>query len=89
MNNVINKIRCWKNKIFDDSVWDFIVGILCTAFAIFVAIIPREFMILIIPLLLTIFNQIENRMFEIKDLILRMIAPVLTYIYITFMHIKL
>ena len=90
MGICLNDIRSWKNKHFPDWLWDVIVGAALTllaliAWAVVVWLgVPFDcnLLVLAIPFSFTVWNQFLNRIFELKDAVLRMVVPVVVYLII-------
>lgn len=77
---LLENIRTWKNKHFTDWFWDLLVGLVCAVIGISFMFIQKEWFILIIPFVITVANQVYNKLFEPKDFMLRMAIPILIFI---------
>lgn len=77
---ILEKIRIWKNSVFPDWVWDVLVGGGLAEVGLLGLIINTDCLILAIPFIVTIINQIYNKIFEPKDFILRMAIPIILYV---------
>jgi hypothetical protein len=71
----IEKIREWKNKVFKDWLWDLLIGCVLS-----LPVLLIDINILIIPFVVTITNQVYNKLFEPKDFALRMAIPIIIQI---------
>ena len=69
---LLENIRAWKNKHFSDWFWDLLIGLLCCIPALIFGL-----NVLLIPFIITVINQLYNRLFEPKDFALRMTIPIL------------
>ena len=74
--SMLSKIRAWKLKLFKDWQWDLLVG---GALGLTALSFNQDWLILALPLLFTIWNQMYNRLFEPKDFLLRMTIPSAIY----------
>lgn len=72
---LLEQIRAWKNKHFQDWLWDLLVGGLLAIASLIVGI-----NVMIIPFLVTLVNQFYNKLFEPKDFALRMAIPIIIFI---------
>ena len=77
---ILENIRTWKNKVFPDWLWDILVGGLLGCLGLFGLLIQANWLVLAIPFIVTVINQFYNRLFELKDGLLRMIIPTILYI---------
>lgn len=72
---LLENIRNWKNKTFTDWQWDLLVGGFLAILSVFVGI-----NVLIVPFIVTAINQFYNRLFELKDFVLRMVIPLIIFV---------
>jgi hypothetical protein len=77
--SILSKIRAWKLKSFKDWQWDLLVGGVLGLIAL---PFSQDWLILVLPLLFTVWNQIYNKLFEPKDFLLRMLIPLIIYLLI-------
>ena len=79
MKQLLSNIRIWKNRTFPDWLWDLLVGAACGAIG---ALTTVDWLVLVVPAVVTTWNQFLNRIFEPKDAVLRMVVPVIMYLII-------
>jgi hypothetical protein len=82
MNKLLSKIRDWKNRIFPDWLWDILVGAGCGIVGLLGLIINVSWLVLVVPIVVTVVNQAYNKVFEPKDAVRRMGVPVIIYFLI-------
>jgi hypothetical protein len=80
MNKLLSKIRAWKNRIFPDWLWDVLVGAGCGIVGLSGLLIHVNWLVLVVPFVVTVVNQAYNKVFEWKDFVLRMIVPVILFL---------
>jgi hypothetical protein len=76
----LEKLRAWKNRIFPDWLWDILVGAGCGIVGLLGLLINVSWLVLVVPFVVTVWNQIFNKVFEPKDAALRMIVPVILFL---------
>jgi len=72
---LLEQIRSWKNRTFTDWQWDLLVGGALAILSVFASI-----NVLLIPFIVTVLNQLYNKLFEPLDFILRMTIPITIFI---------
>lgn len=72
---LLEQIRAWKNRIFTDWKWDLLVGGVLAILSLFAGINA-----LLIPFIITLVNQVYNKLFEPLDFILRMTIPIIIFV---------
>ena len=89
---LLENIRDWKNSTFHDWQWDLLVGGVCGIVSVIVMIVADAilfrlgydvnlwWLILLLPFLVTVVNQLYNKLFEPKDFALRMAIPIIIFI---------
>ena len=82
MDTYLSKMRDWKNRNFKDWLWDLLVGAGCGVVGLLGLLIDAEWLVVAVPLVVTVVNQLYNKLFEPKDAVLRMVVPVVMYIII-------
>jgi hypothetical protein len=76
----LENLRAWKNRIFPDWLWDILVGAGCGIVGLLGLLINVSWLVLVVPFVVTVWNQIFNKVFEPKDAALRMIVPVILFL---------
>ena len=79
MKQLLSNLRIWKNRLFPDWLWDLLVGAACVAIGLLTTV---DWLVLVVPFVVTAINQLYNRIFEPKDAVLRMAVPVIMYLII-------
>ena len=79
MKQLLSNIRTWKNRIFPDWQWDLLVGAACGAIGLLTSV---NWLVLLVPAVVTVCNQLYNRVFEPVDAALRMVVPIIMYLII-------
>jgi uncharacterized membrane protein YjjP (DUF1212 family) len=72
----LENLRAWKNRIFPDWLWDILVGGACGLVGLLTGV---NWLVLVVPFVVTAINQAYNKVFEWKDAALRMIVPVILF----------
>jgi hypothetical protein len=80
----LETIRAWKNRIFPDWLWDILVGSGCGIVGLLGLLIHISWLVLVVPIVVTVVNQLYNKVFEPKDAVRRMIVPVAIYLILIF-----
>jgi len=76
---LLENLRAWKNRIFPDWLWDILVGAACGVVGLLGLIIHVSWLVLVVPFVVTVVNQLYNKVFEPKDFVFRMIVPVILF----------
>ena len=85
---LFSKIRTWKNRTFLDWQWDLLIGGACVISAYIIGFVLSLFDIyivldnigktsLIFALITNLLSWYLNRIFELKDFLLRLIIPLI------------
>ena len=77
LNSALAFIRAWKLRTFPDWVWDLLVGLVLGLVGLLTNFTP---LILAIPFVVAVVNQVYNRLFEPKDFGLRMVFPMVIWV---------
>ena len=72
---LLENIRSWKNRNFTDWQFDVLVGGCLAIFSVFLGI-----NVLLIPFIVTVWNQLYNKLFEPLDFTLRMTIPIIIFV---------
>jgi hypothetical protein len=78
----LENLRAWKNRIFPDWLWDMLVGAGCGIVGLLGLFIHVSWLVLVVPFVVTVVNQLYNKVFEPKDAVRRMIVPVIMFLII-------
>ena len=83
MKALFSKIRAWKNRTFKDWLWDLLIGAFCGVIGLLGLFFHINWLVVVVPFGFTLYNQLViNRVFEIKDAVLRMVVPGVMYLVI-------
>jgi hypothetical protein len=80
----LENLRAWKNRIFPDWLWDILVGAGCGIVGLLGLLIHVSWLVLVVPFVVTVWNQFKNKIFEPIDFVLRMLIPIILYLILSF-----